>query len=471
MLFNSLQFFIFIFVLIPIFFQSSSKNQKRLLFYFSLYFYSCLKIVFVPLLFFSFLITHYTSLGIYYFPDKIYKKILLYINLFINLGLLVLFKYADFLRNIEYDFLNLIGISNELHPESLGFILPLGISFYTFQAIAYTVDVYRQKLIPEKSFFDFSLFLLFFPQLVAGPIMRASELIHQFNERKHWNSDRVIIGLGIITLGYFKKTIIADPIANLIQPIYSNPSQYNWLSNLTALFLFTIQIYCDFSGYSDIAIGTGKILGFEIPKNFERPFLATSVTMTWRRWHISLSSWLRDYIYISLGGNRVSHLRNMFNLFLTTVIGGFWHGANWTFIIWGSINGFLNVVEKYFMDKNWDRFFDPIPKPIKIIYSFLVFMMGAHFFRSDSVHSTFVSYKKIFSFADGMDGDMFKLKIFVPVLILIGYEILEEIKFLSYIKNSKVFNYLKLPLYAGVLILCFMIYTVVSSPQFYYFQF
>jgi D-alanyl-lipoteichoic acid acyltransferase DltB (MBOAT superfamily) len=161
----------------------------------------------------------------------------------------------------------------------------------------------------------------------------------------------------------------------------------------------------------------------------------------------------------------------MFNLFLTTVIGGFWHGANWTFIIWGSINGFLNVVEKYFMDKNWDRFFDPIPKPMKILYSFLVFMTGAHFFRSDSVHSTFVSYKQIFSFADGMDGEMFSLKIFVPVLILIGYEILEEIKILPNIKDSNIFKYLKLPLYAGVLILCFMIYTVVSSPQFYYFQF
>ncbi len=471
MLFNSLQFFIFLIVLLPLFFLSSAKNQKRLLFIFSLYFYSCLKIVFVPLLFFSFLVTHYTSKGIYLNHNQFYKKSFLSFNLFVNLGLLILFKYADFLRNIESDFLNLFGISPSIPPESLSFILPLGISFYTFQAIAYTMDVYREKLIPEKSFFDFSLFLLFFPQLVAGPIMRASELIHQFKEKKVWNPKGALLGIGILTLGFFKKTIIADPISNIIQPIYSQPILYDWISNLTALFLFTIQIYCDFSGYSDIAIGTGKILGFEIPKNFERPFLSTSVTMTWRRWHISLSSWLRDYIYITLGGNRVPPMRNMINLFLTTVIGGFWHGANWTFIIWGSINGILNVIEKYFFDRGWDRFFLFIPKPIKILYSFIIFMMGAHFFRSESVQSTLISYRQIFSFSNGLNGDLFSLQIFIPIFILIGYEILEEMNLIAILQSSYIFQFLRFPLYAGILILCFMIYTVVSSPQFYYFQF
>jgi alginate O-acetyltransferase complex protein AlgI len=471
MLFNSLQFFIFLIVLLPLFFISSAKNQKRLLFVFSLYFYSCLKIVFVPLLFFSFLVTHFTSIGIYVIRNKTYKQFLLSINLFVNLGLLILFKYADFLKNIESDFLVLLGNSPSAPPEPLSFILPLGISFYTFQAVAYTMDVFREKLVPEKSFFDFSLFLLFFPQLVAGPIMRASELIYQFKDKKIWNQERALLGIGILTLGFFKKTLIADPISNLIQPVYSQPVLYDWISNLTALFLFTIQIYCDFAGYSDIAIGTGKILGFEIPKNFERPFLSTSVTMTWRRWHISLSSWLRDYIYITLGGNRVSPWRSMVNLFLTTVIGGFWHGANWTFIIWGSINGILNVIEKYFLDKGWDRFFHFIPKPIKILYSFIIFMMGAHFFRSESVISTLISYRQIFSFSNGLDADLFSIKIFIPIFLLIGYEILEETHLLVSIYSTNLYKFLRFPLYASILILCFMIYTVVSSPQFYYFQF
>jgi alginate O-acetyltransferase complex protein AlgI len=471
MLFNSLQFFVFLAVLLPIYFKSNTKYQNRILFWFSLYFYSCLKIVFVPLLFFSFLTTHFSSLGIYYSKEKFQKKILLAINLLVNLGLLFLFKYADFILSVERDLLNYFGFSNSTENQSLGFILPLGISFYTFQAIAYTVDVYREKLVPERKFFDFSLFLLFFPQLVAGPIMRASELIYQFKDKKTWNTDRFIYGIGIVCLGFFKKTIVADPIADLIQPIYANPTHYDWISNLIALFLFTIQIYCDFAGYSDIAIGTGKILGFEIPKNFERPFLSTSVSMTWRRWHISLSSWLRDYVYITLGGNRVSPLRNMLNLFLTTVVGGFWHGANWTFIIWGAINGCFAVIEKYFIDNNWDRFFDFLPKPAKIVYSFLIFMSGAHFFRSDSVKTCLISYKQIFSFSGGEYGDVFSSRIFIPVFILIIYEILEEYNIITKINNSKVFQYIKVPLYASILIVCLMIYTVVSSPQFYYFQF
>jgi len=471
MLFNSLQFFIFFIILLPIYFNCSTKNQKRVLFWFSLYFYSCLKIIFVPLLFFSFLTTHFSSLGIYYFKEKIHRNLLLAVNLLVNLGLLFLFKYADFILSIERDLLNSLGILSNTTNNSLGLILPLGISFYTFQAIAYTVDVYRGKLIPEKKFFDFSLFLLFFPQLVAGPIMRASELIYQFKDKKIWNLDRFIIGIGIVCLGFFKKTIVADPIADLIQPIYANPTYYDWISNLTALFLFTIQIYCDFAGYSDIAIGTGKILGFEIPKNFERPFLSTSVGMTWRRWHISLSSWLKDYVYISLGGNRVSPARNMFNLFLTTVIGGFWHGANWTFIIWGAINGCFTVMEKYFIDNNWDRYFNFLPKPTKILYSFLIFMSGAHFFRSDSVKTCMISYKQIFSFSDGVYGEVFTLKIFIPVILLILYEVLEEYNILIKISNSELYQFIKIPLYTSILIVCLMIYTVVSSPQFYYFQF
>lgn len=470
MLFNSLQYFVFFLVLLPIFFNLSAKNQRYLLFFFSLYFYSCLKLVFVPLLFFSFLITHLTSLAIFHEESIIKKKLYLTTNLFTNLGLLGLFKYADFIRYIEYDVYTLLNISS-LPPEPWGFILPLGISFYTFQAIAYTMDVYRNKLIPEKSFFNFSLFLLFFPQLVAGPIMRASELMHQFQSKKNWNKDKAMEGLGILCMGFFKKTIIADPITNIIQPIYSNPSEHNAISNLVGLFLFTIQIYCDFSGYSDIAIGSGKILGFEIPKNFERPFLSSSVTITWRRWHISLSTWLRDYVYISLGGNRVSTFRNFFNLFMTTLVGGFWHGANWTFIIWGTINGIFTIIEKIFTDKGWDSFFIRIPHPLRVLYSFLIFMIGANFFRSESVSHCFQSFKQIFTLSRGLQAEGFELRIFLPIFFLFLIEVLEEINYLNKIISTDFYKAVRTPIFIGILTICIMIYTVVSSPQFYYFQF
>ena len=472
MLFNSLQYFLFLIILLPIFFLSNGRNQKKILFLFSLYFYSCLKIVFVPLLFFSFLVTHFTSLFIYRSETGKKKNFYLLISLVVNLGLLFLFKYADFIRSIENDILILLGIPIQSNFEPWGLILPLGISFYTFQALAYTIDIYRGKLKPEENFFDFSLFLLFFPQLVAGPIMRASELIYQFREKKYWDGDRVLGGIGIISLGYLKKTIIADPIANAIQPIYAHPGEYNWFSLLLALFLFTIQIYCDFAGYSDIAIGTGKILGFDIPKNFERPFLSKSVTETWRRWHISLSSWLRDYVYISLGGNRVSKYRNYFNLFATTVIGGFWHGANWTFIIWGGINGVFTVIERIFTEKGWIKSFVAIPSPIKILYSFLIFMSGAHFFRSDSVSSTLYSYGRIFSLADGiLEPELYSMRILVPVLILIALEISQEMNLNKKILEYPITGKILLPIQVTILILCLFIFAVASSPQFYYFQF
>lgn len=470
MLFNSLQYFVFLIILLPIFFNASAKSQRVILFFFSLYFYACLKIIFVPLLFLSFLVTHYTSLAIYDDKRILLKKIYLCLNLFINLGLLILFKYSDFIWSIGYDLGQMFGYPT-VKPDNWNFILPLGISFYTFQAIAYTMDVFRGKLEPEKSFFNFTLFLLFFPQLVAGPIMRASELIFQFQSKKTWNNERTIMGLGILCLGLFKKTIIADPISNVIQPIYSAPADFDGMSNLIALFLFTIQIYCDFSGYSDIAIGTGHILGFEIPKNFERPFLSTSVTATWRRWHISLSSWLRDYVYISLGGNRVSTIRNFFNLFITTIVGGFWHGANWTFIIWGAINGVFTIVEKVFTDNGWDKPFLKIPHGIRVAYGFIIFMIGANFFRSESITDCMKSYMQIFSWSPGIHAEGFNINIFIPIFILLTYEILEEMELLKFIYSSRLFNYLRLPLYAGIMVICIMIYTVVSSPQFYYFQF
>jgi len=469
MLFNSLHFYVFAFVVIPLFFLFEKKGQKRLLLWASFYFYACLKIAFVPILLASFIATYLTSFKIEDSKSGPGKKLWLSVSLFVNLGILCFFKYTDFLRSISHDVRLLLGFHDNLAFEPVGLILPLGISFYTFQAIAYSIDIYRGQIKPEKSFSDFSLFLLFFPQLVAGPIMRASVLIPQIHTKKYFSKENLLGGLPIVAFGIFKKTIIADPISDLISPLYSSPADFHWSSLLLADYLFSIQIYCDFAGYSDIAIGIGKIMGFDIPINFHRPFLSKSVTEVWQRWHISLSTWLRDYVYIPLGGNRVSIGRNYFNVFFTMVVGGIWHGAAWTFAIWGTIHGVFITIEKFVNERGFGKYFAVIPKPIKILYSFQAFVVGAHFFRSSSVENAMVSAKRIFTQADGqhiLPG----LSVILPVLILILFEIFEEEK-VEFLPNNKFSDIMKYSVMAMIFLVAGMIYTVTVSPQFYYFQF
>jgi alginate O-acetyltransferase complex protein AlgI len=465
MLFNSLHFYIFCIVLVPIFFLANQKNQKWILLAGSFYFYSCLKIAFVPLILFSFMITFFGT--IYMQKNENWRKFWLAFVVLINIGILILFKYSDFIRSIYFESKGLFGFDSEY--SKIGFILPLGISFYTFQAIAYTVDVYRKKLEAEKSFSDFSLFLIFFPQLVAGPIMRASVLIPQFSSLKRWDLKNFSNGMGQIALGIFKKTMIADQIPKYIDPIYLNPSEYHFLSLFVAVFFFAVEIYCDFAGYSDIAIGIGKIMGFEIPMNFNRPFFAASSSELWRRWHISLSTWLRDYIYISLGGNKVSIFRNYINLFLTMLAGGIWHGANWTFVIWGAICGVSVSVEKFFIDNGYEKYFINIPRPLKVIYTFLIFMLGALFFKSENFYSAKIMLTRILGFEDGKL--FFISSLFLPTFILFLIELSEELKIAEDLKNSEIYKWIRPLLISSILIIAGFEYTITTSPQFYYFQF
>lgn len=471
MLFNSLHFFGFLAVLLPLYFSVGEKNQRRILFLFSLYFYSCLKLVFVPILFLSFTATYVSAIQIQNSQTTRAKKLWLFHTLTVNLGILFLFKYLDFFRSIEYDVRALLGLPYSQF-EPVGLILPLGISFYTFQAIAYVVDVYRGIIPAEKKFFNFALFLLFFPQLVAGPIMRANVLIPQFEGQKRFSLENFQIGFPILVLGFFKKTLLADPIAEIIKPIFSNPSQFDALSCLLGGVLFSLQIYGDFSGYSDIAIGIGKILGFDITKNFERPFLSSSVTETWRRWHISLSSWLRDYIYISLGGNRRGRLRNYFNLNMTMILGAFWHGANWTFLAWGAVGSLFMSLERYASEKGWNDFFINVPRPLKVLYAFFVFVIGSIFFRAENISKALIQINKIFTLGNGQFYvELFSSSVIVPICGLAFYEILEELNLWKKFTLIPIVQFLKPVFYAVVFILCIVIYTVTSSPQFYYFQF
>jgi D-alanyl-lipoteichoic acid acyltransferase DltB (MBOAT superfamily) len=269
------------------------------------------------------------------------KKLYLAICLVINFGVLFIFKYINFFNDSVHMFLNSINMMYNYPQFKL--LLPIGISFYTFQISSYVIDVYRGVIPAEKSLMTLTLFKMFFPQLVAGPIERAAHLLPQFKTEHKFSYSSVLYGAKMMLWGFFKKLVIADRLSVLVNTVYNNPKEYNGIGLMIATVFFAFQIYCDFSGYSDIAVGAARMLGFNLINNFNTPYFSKSIAEFWKRWHISLSSWFREYLYIPLGGNRVGKARWYFNLFFTFLISGLWHGANWTYIIWGALNGFYLI--------------------------------------------------------------------------------------------------------------------------------
>jgi alginate O-acetyltransferase complex protein AlgI len=280
-------------------------------------------------------------------PER-YRKILLGISIIGNLGLLCYFKYANFFLQSVEAALHAAGASASL--PVLQVILPVGISFYTFEAINYTVDVYRRKVAAERNLANFMLFITFFPHLVAGPIVRARDFLPQTHRPKHWDWARLNLGAQYFLMGLFKKLAIADRMACFVDPIFADPAQYKTHTVWMAVLAYALQIYGDFSGYTDMAIGSAHMLGYKLAQNFNMPYLATSIAEFWRRWHISLSSWLRDYLFIPLGGSKGGRRQTCRNLLITMTLGGLWHGANWTFIIWGVVHGLLLIGHRLFRD-------------------------------------------------------------------------------------------------------------------------
>jgi alginate O-acetyltransferase complex protein AlgI len=272
------------------------------------------------------------------------RRAWLVLSLVGNLGLLGVFKYFDFFVESGVELLAALGV--ETTAERLGFVLPVGISFYTFQTLAYTIDVYRGNLQPIRSFRDFALFVAFFPQLVAGPIVRASHFLPQLLEKKVFANVDFRAHATLFLFGYVKKACVADNFAGVVDHVFADPEAYGPAGRWLALLLYGVQIYCDFSGYSDMAIATAGMLGFELPVNFAFPYLASNVTQFWRRWHISLSTWFRDYLYVPLGGNRRGPARTYLNLVAVFLLCGLWHGASWRFVVWGLVHGFFLVVER-----------------------------------------------------------------------------------------------------------------------------
>jgi len=342
MIFNSFQFIIFFITIIFLYYILPHKTRWILLLLASLVFYAAWNPLFLILLVFSVSVDYFLAIGIYDSYDKKRRKLFLTLDLFVAFSVLFIFKYLVFFSNAAVNLLNGLGLN--LSPPGFSIILPLGISFYTFQAAGYLIDVYKGRQEPERNYFKFMLFITFFPQLVAGPIERASSLLPQLFSRKKFKIDNIIEGYKFMCFGFFKKVVIADRIGVAVNTVYGAPLNFDGLALILATFLFAFQIYCDFSGYSDIAVGCSKMLGIDLTQNFRQPYLSRGTKAFWRRWHISLSAWFKDYLYFPLGGNRVGRLRHTFNTMVTFLVSGLWHGANWTFIIWGGLHGLYQVI-------------------------------------------------------------------------------------------------------------------------------
>ena len=344
MVFNSVAFLVFIGCFFPIYFLL--KGNARLLFTLiaSYVFYGWWDYRFLILIALSTCIDFYLSVLINNQEDPKRRKAVLAMSIFVNLAFLGFFKYFNFFIDSANDLLGLTGYGSGLTPMHI--ILPVGISFYTFQSMSYTIDVYRRAIRPEPSLLKFATFIGFFPQLVAGPIVRAVDFLPQLQKDHKFNWSNFQVGLAQVLVGFGKKIVIADSLAPFVDGVFAFPGSYTSLVLIIGVVFYSFQIYCDFSGYSDIAIGIARMLGFTFPMNFNLPYFSRSFSEFWERWHISLSSWLRDYLYIPLGGNRGGKFNMYRNLMLTMLLGGLWHGANYTFIVWGLLHGFYLVVQR-----------------------------------------------------------------------------------------------------------------------------
>jgi len=416
LLFNS-SFFLFFFILVLLFYPFIVNRINLRTWYLllaSLYFYYKTGGSFVILLILTALINFFIGAKLYRCQSRGGRRAWLLLSLLWNLGTLGYFKYTNFI----IDSINQIsgaGIAN------LDVFLPIGISFFTFQTWSYTLDLYYRKFEPISSFKDFAFFVSFFPQLVAGPIVRASYFIPQINQKLHLDRDIVARSLVLIFAGLLKKGVIADYLSiNFVDRVFENPALFSGLENLLGVYAYALQIYCDFSGYSDIAIGLAALLGFDLPINFMSPYKAYSVTDFWRRWHISLSTWLRDYLYIPLGGNRKGKARQHLNLMITMLLGGLWHGASWNFVFWGGLHGIALVFDKFWLRLKLTQHKAMRALGILVTFHFVCFTWI--FFRSPSFANSWLMIERIFTAFNGGLFWNWISKYSVPaVLIALGY--------------------------------------------------
>ncbi len=469
MLFNSFAYLLFFPSVALLYYLIAPKYRWLFLLVCSYYFYMNWKPIYALLIFASTAITYFGALRVAKAKSTKAKRNYLYASLVSNLGILFLFKYYNFFNESVFSILDLMGIRIMLPHFDL--LLPVGISFYTFQSIGYIVDVYREKIQPETHFGKYALFISFFPQLVAGPIERSASLLPQLNKIAVFDYDKAIEGLKLIIWGYYMKVVVADRLAIYVDAVYNNSEQHGSITLIMATILFSFQIYCDFAGYSNIAIGSARIMGIDLVTNFKRPYFARSISDFWKRWHISLSTWLKDYVYIPLGGNRVGKGRNYFNLMATFLISGLWHGANWTFVIWGALNGVYQVFYKMLVLKTDNN--AVVGHRAKILLNigltFVLVCFSRIFFRADSLDDAVMIIKRIFSFEGSIFfGEMSSLVFSLfAIFTLLVKDYIDERNIGFALSTTSGYQY---SLYTAMVVTILLI-GVFDGSQFIYFQF
>ena len=434
MLFNSIEFAFFLPIVYCLFwlFNKNLNLQNGILLLSSYYFYSCWDWRFLSLILFSTIVDYCVGLGLKNESHSVSKrKLLLWISISVNIGLLGFFKYYNFFIDQFTTAFTLFGTSFE--GSSINIILPVGISFYTFQTMSYTIDAYRKKIEPTTNLLAFSAFVSFFPQLVAGPIERASSFLPQFIKKKQFDYTTAVDGMRQILWGLFKKMIIADNCAEIANTIFNSPADHSASTLVLGAVFFAFQIYGDFSGYSDIAIGTARLFGFNLMKNFSFPYFSRDIAEFWRRWHISLSSWFRDYVYIPLGGSKASKTKQIRNVFIVFIVSGFWHGANWTFIIWGALNA-LFFLPLLLFKKNrthldtvaQGKFFPTFRELIAMASTFLLSTMTWIFFRAESIYHAKEYFQYMFDWSlFSAPNTLSKSQLKITALLLMFFLLIE----------------------------------------------
>lgn len=481
MLFNSFSFALFLPVVFALYwfvFQKSHKAQNILLLLSSYFFYACWDWRFLFLLVFSTALDYYSGIRIAAAAKPRSRKFWFWLSIGINVGFLGIFKYYNFFAENMAAFLGQFGL--KAHPALLQVILPVGISFYTFHGLSYVIDVYKNRIKEERNFADYAVFVSFFPLLVAGPIERATHLLPQIKQPRRFDYTQAVSGMRQILWGLFKKIVIADNCAELANEIFNYTSAYNGSTLWLGALFFTFQIYGDFSGYSDIALGTARLFGIDLLRNFAYPYFSRDIAEFWRRWHISLSSWFRDYVYIPLGGSKVSLWKQVRNTFIIFILSGFWHGAQWTFIAWGVLNAlyflpllFFGHNRKHIDIVAADRMFPSLRETISIAITFVLTMIAWVFFRAQDLKHAFLYLKGMFSKTALHMPDMPQRGKMVMVLGLIV--LFTGVEWIGRRQKFAIEGLAQKPMiwqYMVYISLIIIIFVLAGSPQqFIYFQF
>lgn len=482
MLFNSMAFAVFLPIVFILYWLLPQKFRWVLLFVSSYYFYMSWDVKYVVLILFTTGVSYFAAICMEKTEKRGKQRILLAAALVASLGVLFFFKYYDFFLTSAAAGLARFAI--ELHPKTLDLVVPVGISFYTFQTLSYVIDVYRGDVKAEHHFGKYATFISFFPQLVAGPIERTKNLLPQITAEHTFDYAQASYGLRLIGWGFFKKLVIADNLAPRVDMIYESINSYTGFPLVIAVFFFAIQIYCDFSGYSDIAIGTAKLFGIDLMTNFKSPYFSASVREFWSRWHISLSTWFKDYVYIPLGGNRVGKVRHAFNLLVTFLVSGLWHGAAWTYVAWGGVHGAAQVVETAFPHSKKKQS-DVKHTPwwwIRVAAVFFFCCLAWVLFRAENIETAIYVFQNLFKGINDFDTYM------ENGILQLGIQGLEGTLLAIVIVMLTIFDYLslrrdvmssvkKLPvvprwaLYIVVLVIIIILSPLDSSKEFIYFQF